>query len=108
MQVDWRAGDAHKPETYAHILPEVTGVVHTLGTLLEDAGYKKAVREGDPLGLLGSVVRGLTGGRLGGRNPLEDAGEESGSYAKMNRDAGACSPPIYHSYANMAISVACV
>jgi uncharacterized protein YbjT (DUF2867 family) len=90
LQVDWRKGDALNPESYAQVLPEVTGVVHTLGTLLEDTKYKQAVREGNLLGLAGSVLNGLTGGSVGGSNPLERGTEEQsrGSYAVMNRDAG--------------------
>ncbi|EIN07307.1 mitochondrial protein [Punctularia strigosozonata HHB-11173 SS5] len=88
-KVDWRRGDALNPESYAHILPEVTGVVHTLGTLLEDAEYKKAIREGNVFGLAGSVIGGLTGASFGGGNPLERKNEEHsrGSYALLNRDA---------------------
>jgi hypothetical protein len=78
-QVDWRTADALRPETYAELLPEVGGVVHTLGVLLEDGGYKEKVRNGDVLGVLGALVGG------GGGNPLSE-----GSYEVMNRDAGAC------------------
>lgn len=69
-----------KPETYAHILPKVEGVVHTLGTLLEDGKYKKALREGDFAALLESFFGG-------GSNPLEK-GMGPGSYEVLNRDAG--------------------
>ncbi|KAJ7774899.1 hypothetical protein B0H16DRAFT_78881 [Mycena metata] len=80
-QVDWRAGDALRPETYAAHLEGAHGVVHTLGVLLEDAGYKRAVREGDVFGVLRAVVR-----QAGGRNPLE-ARETGTGYEAMNRDA---------------------
>lgn len=57
-----------------------TAVVHTLGILMEN-NYKKHVRSGNLLGLIGAVM----GGKVG--NPL---GEEKGSmtYESMNRDAG--------------------
>ncbi|KAJ7046842.1 hypothetical protein C8F04DRAFT_937673 [Mycena alexandri] len=81
--VDWQAGDALRPETYAAHLDGAHGVVHTLGVLLEDAGYKRAVREGDVLGVLRAVVSAG-----GGRNPLEARAKETGSgYEAMNRDA---------------------
>ncbi|KAJ6496734.1 mitochondrial protein [Mycena vitilis] len=76
-KVDWQTGDALKPETFAAHLDGAAGVVHTLGILLEDAGYKRAVRDGDAPALL----RALMGG---GRNPLAPAGT---SYETMNRDA---------------------
>ncbi|TFK54768.1 NAD-P-binding protein [Heliocybe sulcata] len=78
----WQKGNALKPDTYAHILPGVTAVVHTLGTLLEDGSYKTAVREGDVLGLASSFIKSL-----GGRNPLESGQHRPGSYETLNRDA---------------------
>ena len=63
------------------ILPEVDGVVHTLGVLLEDGGYKEKVRNGDLLGLLGTVVGSV------GSNPLDER-RIKGSYEVMNRDTG--------------------
>ncbi|KAF7976348.1 hypothetical protein HWV62_7094 [Athelia sp. TMB] len=78
--VNWQKADALAPATYAHLLPAVDGVVHTLGTLLpEPAAYKAAVRSGSPGALLSALV-----GSLGGGNPLE-----GGAYEKLNRDAGA-------------------
>jgi len=61
--------------------------VHTLGTLLEDAWYKDALRRGDALGALASYARAAL--LPGGRNPL--AADQPGSYEQLNRDAGACS-----------------
>ncbi|EPQ58023.1 NAD P-binding protein [Gloeophyllum trabeum ATCC 11539] len=84
-KVDWQKGDALSPETYAHILPGVSAVVHTLGTLLEDTSYKSAVREGSVLGLAGSFARRLGFG--GGGNPLESGEGRPGSYETLNRDA---------------------
>lgn len=64
-------------------------MVHTLGTLLEDTGYKDAVRKGDVAGVLGGFVSGLTGGRVGGGNPLErKSSSAGGTYERLNRDAG--------------------
>ncbi|KAF8892539.1 hypothetical protein BD779DRAFT_1509560 [Infundibulicybe gibba] len=79
-RVDWQKGDALHPETFAHLLSSAEGVVHTLGTLLEGGKYKKAVKEGDLGGLIGSM--------LGGGNPLEKgAGAGNRSYEALNRDA---------------------
>ena len=55
--------------------------MHTLGTLLENVEYKEKIRNGDVLGLLGSLMGG------GGGNPL-DAARRTSSYEVMNRDAG--------------------
>ncbi|KZT26534.1 NAD-P-binding protein [Neolentinus lepideus HHB14362 ss-1] len=81
-KVEWQKGDALKPETYVHILPGVSAVVHTLGTLLEDESYKTAVREGDLFGLASSFIKSL-----GGRNPLESGLQRSDNYETLNRDA---------------------
>lgn len=80
-QVNWQKADAFDPDTYAHVLPGVNGVVHTLGTLLENPQYKKALSEGNFGALVGGFVGGLTGG-----NPLEKGGP--GGYESLNRDSG--------------------
>ncbi|KAF5358380.1 hypothetical protein D9756_001520 [Leucocoprinus leucothites] len=93
MTVDWQKGDALYPQSFAHIFPEVSGVVHTLGTLLEDAdgAYKRAIRSGDVPGLLGSFLRNVVAGG-GGGNPLEKHQQlggqmKRGTYEVMNRDS---------------------
>lgn len=78
--MDWQTGDALHPETFARHLDGAAGVVHTLGILLEDAEYKRAVREGDAPALL----RALLGS---GRNPLAPP-PATATYEAMNRDAG--------------------
>jgi hypothetical protein len=72
----------------------VSGVVHTLGTLFEDADgtYKRAIKSGDVPGLLGSFLRNVVAGRSGG-NPLEKHRQlglqmKRGTYEVMNRDSG--------------------
>ena len=72
-----------RPETYGHLLSDKTAVVHTLGTLLEDARYKAALNKGDLPGLLKVAASGL----VGSRNPLEER-NKSGGYDELNRDAG--------------------
>ncbi|THH00429.1 hypothetical protein EW145_g7079 [Phellinidium pouzarii] len=84
--VTWLAGDALEPTTYASLLQASTAVVHTLGTLLEDAGYKDAVQRGDPLGVAGSLIKSLSGRGAGVGNPLAE-GAQRGSYEVLNRDA---------------------
>ncbi|KAJ6502494.1 NAD-binding protein [Mycena sanguinolenta] len=78
--VDWRTGDALDPASYAQTLDGTSAVVHTLGTLLEDTEYKRALREGDALSLLRAAF-----GNAGGRNPLAAKGPTT--YERMNRDA---------------------
>lgn len=84
-KVDWQKGDALHPETFAHLFPEVDGVVHTLGTLIEDGRYKQALKNGDILSVMQSVCQsGFSDG-----NPLkrQTGGEQNrGSYEVMNRD----------------------
>ncbi|OSC97136.1 NAD-P-binding protein [Trametes coccinea BRFM310] len=86
-KVEWHQGDALKPETYAHLLPGVTAVVHTIGTLFEKSGYKSAVKDGSVPRLLSSAVAAVAGsGRSA--NPLErEDKKREGSYALINRDS---------------------
>lgn len=86
-KVDWQRGNALQPESYAHLMPGVTAVVHTLGTLLEDTRYKAAMKDGNVPALVGAVISGL--GDLGssGRNPLEEPKKDASSYEVLNRDA---------------------
>lgn len=87
--MDWQKGDALHPETFAHLFLEVDGVVHTLGTLIEDGRYKQALKNGDFLSVMQSVFQsGFSDG-----NPLkrQTDGEQNGaSYEVMNRDTGEC------------------
>ncbi|KZT09500.1 mitochondrial protein [Laetiporus sulphureus 93-53] len=85
-KVNWRAADALKPETYSHILPDVTAVVHTLGTLLEDVRYKTALKEGNLPALIGTLISDTLGGGPSA-NPLARGADRPGSYEQLNRDA---------------------
>ncbi|KAF9814919.1 hypothetical protein IEO21_04863 [Rhodonia placenta] len=85
-KVDWQAGDALQPETYTHLLPGVTAVVHTLGTLLEDTRYKAALKEGDLPSLL-KLVASNAFGTGSASNPLAEPAAKPGSYETLNRDA---------------------
>ena len=80
-QVDWQKGDALDPNSYAHHLPDATAVVHTLGTLIEGAKYKEALKEGNMPDLISSLTSAL-----GSSNPL-GAGDSKMSYATLNRDS---------------------
>jgi len=84
--VNWHKGDALHPETFARLFPEVGGVVHTLGIIIEDSTYKQALKEGNVPRLMGSFFRAMTGNH---GNPLENAAEgaRTVSYELINRDA---------------------
>jgi hypothetical protein len=60
-------------------------VVHTLGILLEDQGYKSSVRGGNIFGLGKAVLGGLTGSQ---GNPLKSQDAKKTGYEGMNRDSG--------------------
>lgn len=79
-RVKWHSANALQPESYAHILASASGVVHTIGTLFEGAGYKDAMRRGNAVEMMSSLL-----GRGGTGNPLEKGARE-GSYGVMNRD----------------------
>ena len=80
-QVDWQKGDALDSDSYAHHLSDATAVVHTLGTLIEGAKYKEALKEGNLPGLVSSLTD-----TLWSSNPL-GAADQRTSYAALNRDA---------------------
>ena len=80
-QVDWQKGDALDPDSYSHHLSDATAVVHTLGTLIEGAKYKEAIKEGNFPGLISSLTS-----TLGSSNPL-DAADAKTSYATLNRES---------------------
>lgn len=80
-QVDWQKGDALDPDSYTHHLSDATAVVHTLGTLIEGAKYKEALKEGNLLGLISALTSAL-----GSSNPLGTA-DGKRSYAVLNRDS---------------------
>jgi hypothetical protein len=87
-QVDWQKGDALKPDTFSHLFPQVDGVVHTLGILLEDTEYKQAVRDGNIPPLLSSLFRSVTGFT---GNPLRKGSSTAGNrmtYESMNKISG--------------------
>ncbi|EAU88493.2 mitochondrial protein [Coprinopsis cinerea okayama7 len=83
-KVNWHKGDALNPQSFAHLFEGVGGVVHTLGTLLEDGAYKRAIREGNVPALVKSFL-----GTGQDSNPLRRnvAEEQQGSYERINRDS---------------------
>ncbi|PCH38007.1 NAD(P)-binding protein [Wolfiporia cocos MD-104 SS10] len=85
-KVDWRAADALQPETYAHLLPGVTAVVHTLGTLFEDTKYKAALKDGNLPALFGTLASNVFGSGPSS-NPLAESRGKPSSYELLNRDA---------------------
>ncbi|GBE81946.1 NAD(P)-binding protein [Sparassis latifolia] len=84
-KIEWRTGDALQPESYAHLLPGVTAVVHTTGTLFADTRYKNALKDGNVPALLGTLVSNLTASGSSA-NPLEKR-DAPGEYERLNRDA---------------------
>ncbi|KAL1944466.1 hypothetical protein VTO73DRAFT_2896 [Trametes versicolor] len=85
-KVEWHQGDALKPETYAHLLPGTTAVVHTIGTLFEKSGYKSALKDGSVPHFASSVAAGVAGAGASA-NPLEkEEKRREGTYAAINRD----------------------
>lgn len=66
------------PESYAHIAAKADACVHSVGQLLE-GDYKSG-----PGAALAALVRGWSGGRVGGGNPMKFK-----SYEEVNRDLGA-------------------
>jgi hypothetical protein len=84
-KVNWHAGSAFDPSTYQSLIASSSAVVHTLGILLEDQGYKSSVRGGSIFGLGKAVLGGLTGSQ---GNPLKGKEAKKTGYEGMNRDSG--------------------
>ncbi|KAI0721060.1 NAD-P-binding protein [Cerioporus squamosus] len=85
-KVEWHKGSALQPETYSHLLPGVTAVVHTIGTLFEKSGYKSALKDGNVPRFVSSVAAGIAGSGPSA-NPLErEEKKREGSYEVVNRD----------------------
>ena len=85
-QVAWHAASALSPASYRNLLHGRTAVVHTVGTLLEAAQYKEAIRSGDLGGLAKTVFGSLAGSD--GSNPLKRGASHPASYETLNRDTG--------------------
>ena len=81
-KVSWHAASAFTPAAYASLLPETTAIVHTIGVLFEDNGYKTALRQGNLPELLKISARSATNSS----NPLKAGGQ--GSYESMNYESG--------------------
>lgn len=86
--VTWHCASAFEPEQYRDLLSDRTAVVHSLGILLEDAGYKKAIKDGNVFG----VARAVGASLFGGPAPLRGKEEMRRGYEGMNRDSGELLP----------------
>lgn len=86
-RVSWHKASAFEPDTFANLITGQNAVVHTLGILFEDAGYKSAVRDGNPLGVVKAAAQGVTGSGSDS-NPLKTTQERRKTYEGMNRDSG--------------------
>ena len=83
--VQWHAANAFESSTYASLVASSSAVVHTLGILLEDPGYKRSIAQGDVWGLL----RAFVGAGGEGSNPLiRSRRMREMGYEGMNRDSG--------------------
>jgi hypothetical protein len=82
--VTWHRASAFEPEHYRDILSDRTAVVHSLGILLEDAGYKQAIKDGNVFG----VAKAIGSSLFGGPPPLRGKEEMRRGYEGMNRDSG--------------------
>lgn len=84
-KVQWHAGSAFDPSSYSSLVSSSSAVVHTLGILLEDQGYKRSVQGGNIFGLGKAVLGGITGSP---GNPLKGKEDKRKGYEGMNRDSG--------------------
>ncbi|GMG38650.1 unnamed protein product [Ambrosiozyma monospora] len=79
-KVNWVKADVFKPETYQDYLKEADAVVHSIGVLLENPDYKKAVRSTDGIT---KQFQNL----FSSPNPMKKVSSEkylNSSYDKMN------------------------
>ncbi|KAI6150431.1 hypothetical protein BKA82DRAFT_993276 [Pisolithus tinctorius] len=85
-KVEWRKADALVPETYADLLPNVDGVVHTIGILLEDRSYKGALARGDIPKLFAAFSNGRDRATDSSFGPASGVAGK-GTYEVLNRDS---------------------
>ncbi|WRT63558.1 uncharacterized protein IL334_000463 [Kwoniella shivajii] len=85
--VTWHSGSAFDPSSYTSLVGQSTAVVHTLGILLEDTGYKESVRNGDIIGLTKSLFSTIGASGSGSGNPLKSEKERQRGYEGMNKDS---------------------
>lgn len=79
-KVSWAKGDVFRPETYKDIIKDATGVVHSIGILLENKNYKKVVRSiDDPMGLISSFFTEPTGNPMRKHAPQAQISSKSSS-----------------------------
>ncbi|KAI8336736.1 hypothetical protein BC941DRAFT_427955 [Chlamydoabsidia padenii] len=86
-EVEWARGDSLDPDSYKHLLKDVTNVVHTVGIILE-SDYKKVVNDPTVLGALcgaSKVLKEVVGMTDRG-NPLDPNKQVVGTYESINRD----------------------
>lgn len=78
QKVQWKKADVFKPESYKHILKDANAVVHSIGILLENAEYKKAINSNNDL--LGEIMSFFQTS-----NPMTK--NVSNSYDAVNRES---------------------
>jgi uncharacterized protein YbjT (DUF2867 family) len=108
QHVEWLEGDSLDPDSYADALARSDGVVHTVGTLLENTAYKTMMGKasggdagGSPIVGLVSGLAGMAhnaqaqaqaqaqGGEAGTGAGAAMGGDESVCYEEVNRDTAA-------------------
>lgn len=83
--IEWRSGDALKPETYSDVLEECDAAISTTGILLESS-YKQTAFDrngGNGLGILQGLAKGW--GLMGAQNESQSS-NPGPSYDTVNRD----------------------
>ncbi|KAI0463163.1 hypothetical protein LJB42_003182 [Komagataella kurtzmanii] len=78
QKVQWKKADVFKPESYKDILKDANAVVHSIGILLENAEYKKAINSNNDL--LGEIMSFFQTS-----NPMTK--NVSNSYDAVNRES---------------------
>ncbi|WWC85567.1 uncharacterized protein L201_000431 [Kwoniella dendrophila CBS 6074] len=92
-KVKWENGDAFNSESYSNLMKDKTSIIHTLGILLEDSGYKKSIKDGNYFGLINSLLKSTnlpipgSGSSSKQGNPLKTEEEKKFGYEGMNRDS---------------------
>src|ERR1700744_3733976 len=68
--VHWHSGSALDPDTYKHLLPPITDIVVSVGTLFENPNYKRLASASSGAGALAALNAALTS-----RNPLVNSNQ---------------------------------
>lgn len=81
-QIKWAKGDVFDPTTYTSELEDADAVIHSMGTIFNDSGYKSSLNSQSSVCDFARKLPSLVSSALKGANPLEKS-----NFDRLNRDS---------------------